>query len=630
MSAELEAPQVARVMARYRIAVATPEKQISMVALLSSPEFAHGFKQRIMSEQHEGFRVSHLDLVRLRTHVSEQPAGAPSLNRDVVGSALDIFTSEHLTYETLLLWVGNATPAVESAIAKALSAPGVSTAEQRISVTPGDVLVLPTYAKARFNIHAQVPPVANIFADPDGSLYRNRSMAYFQVIDSLSVSEDFENLLVEELDSSGVPPLLGMSLKPVDVDGPVTAEEEEVRASLPLAIILAIMMSALSTSCLAICLLKRRAIIRCCANNCGMSCKKPLMQETDDDDCTVKPFDDKQVRVCMCGKTLSLDVDSCPTCRNRNKSKVMEVNITVNVHSGSEAFSQLKNALDGFKEPRGNEGGKTEGTGSRLATKFNQIFKSVRSSRSPSPNGDLPELVDEYIYRRKQDYTDRPRAAGAMKTHLDDADHDLGAFGELGVATWKVNPAFGRCKPSPASSKATECPEGGSLHSISSDSPQISDPSSSPPQRCRPITRRTSPGRGGGATGEGIFEGEKEMEVIDVSDTESETSHTDLRRSSSKALRLPKGFECRTTLDSRSLPNWTSSRLFRRTMTSYVVAEEGNLPSDRINNLPQDRPTTVQCQRRDAHRTDEFRTARRSSGSDAIEVFDVTDFEETC
>jgi hypothetical protein len=590
-----------------------------MVATLTSADFSRDFSQQIISQQPalgEGLQISQLDFVRLKTNGSGD-SGAHLLDRDVMGSAFEIFTDEHLENKTLLLWMGNATPAIEAALAKALAAPGVSMEEQEITVTPGPILIFPTYAKARFNIHAQVPPVANIYADPDGSLYRNRSMAYSKVINSLSVSEDFQSLLVEELVSSGVPALPGMTFVK-RIESAVAVEDETVEASLPLAIILAVAMSAVFTPCLVFLLAKRRAIIRSCAKKCGMGCKKPLIQEMDEDDCTVKPFDEKQVRVCMCGKTLSLDIDSCPTCRSRNKSQVTEVNITVNVHSNTDAFGQLKRALDGFNEPRGHEG-KGDPSGMKVTTKFNQIFKSVqRNGGDNSPNGDLPDLVDEYIYRRKQDYTDRPRAAGAMKTHLDGDEHDTGA---LGASSSKKSLALSRCKPSPASTRPTECPEGASLDSISSDSPQRSDSS---PQRCRPMTRRTSPGRG--STGKGMFsEKEKEMEVIDVSDTESENSHTGLKRTGSKAVRLPKGFECRMTLDSRSLPNFTSSRLFRRTMASYAVAEEGSLPSDRINNLPQQRSRPVQ-----SHSSQSSDANRKASGCDSIEVMDVTDFDDNC
>jgi hypothetical protein len=591
--AKPDAEQYTKITFRYRV-TSLPAQQEELVETLTSAAFAQNFGHHLMSGQQslpQGVSIAQVDFVRLTTANATGSDDSRNLDREVMGTKLDIFTTSTMGDDMLKSWAGSATGALRDALVRALSTPGVSPDEQKVSVFPGPVSADVSHAKARFFIHAQVPPVVNSTEDADGSVFKSRSRTFDQVINTLSTSEQFQNLLVDELTSKGVPVLPGMAL--VRTSSASATGESTVPAGGSTEMVLLIVVASVLLMCLGTSVAFRKTLLRRCAKS-GCRCQKPLIQEmdVDDDDCTVKPFDEKQVRVCMCGSTLSLDVYSCPTCSR--KSNLVEVSV-VKMHSAPEV---LKHALDEFGEPQ-----EFAGTTGKGDTKFKQILRSVERSMDGTDT-DLPDLVDEYRYRRKQDWTDRPRAAGRQNQYnLDDDSHEATL-----QSHFAGQQETRRCRPSPASTNATECPEG-SCGSASSASPPCSDWSS--PQRSRPSTRRTSPGETKRRTNLADAE---EMQVIDVSDTESEQSG-DVRRASSKALRLPEGFECRVMdMDSRSLPNWTSRRLFRRTMASYAVAEEGNLPTKPPPDVPHHRSNEMHHPCPDTGGT---------CGSDKIEIVDA-------
>merc|ERR1712194_198006 len=110
-----------------------------------------------------------------------------SFSREAVGRTLHVYGSPLWSSNELETWAGNAPPAIEAALVKTLTNSEMPANSSTISVSPGPVSVTSDFARARFNIHAQVVPfkVAN---DPDGSMYRERFQSFYRVIENIDDS----------------------------------------------------------------------------------------------------------------------------------------------------------------------------------------------------------------------------------------------------------------------------------------------------------------------------------------------------------------------------------------------------------------------------------------------------------
>jgi len=315
----------------------------------------------------------------------------------------------------------------------------------------------------------------------------------------------------------------------------------------------------------------------------------------------VRPFDeDCESQVCPCGEEVAPGSGKCWKCSRATVPPAVKA--SSEMQTGS--FCNLKFALSELGE-----------TSKSLRNEFVVAGASPSSSLSASPKsrsrvpvsphekalgaqGHVTDLIDEHNCARRLDYSDRPRAA-RPRNHYN-----------LGDACEEHKPPSALGRPSPASLDTTQAPDGDSA--LGSPSPQRSRHSDS-----RPSTRRPSPGRT--ARSHGSLSTSEDIEIIDVTDSDSEESTEASLPSPSRAvlMRPPRAADSQQALDSRSLPNWASRRLFRRTLASYFVAQEGSPPpkSNSSGSLP--------------HRLSNVHGPspgiNRSSGSGKNEVIEVTD-----
>jgi len=118
---------------QYRIPVKTPAEQAKTVATLQSAAFADFFGQQVISAERsrqKGLPISQLNFVRLSASSESFFAGlegnaSQSLQREAVGQTLDVFGNPEWGNSTLASWAGNATPAIQSALVRTLSTPGI-------------------------------------------------------------------------------------------------------------------------------------------------------------------------------------------------------------------------------------------------------------------------------------------------------------------------------------------------------------------------------------------------------------------------------------------------------------------------------------------------------------------------
>lgn len=539
-----------RVALRYRISVGTPAEQAELIEILLSAQFAENFGRKLISSEQanpEGLNISQLDFARLGTKSESFPGSegdeSQSLNREAVGKSLELYGVPLWDSRNLESWAGNATPAIKAALVKTFSASSLPTHSETISVSPGSVSVTPSHVWLRFHIHAQVPPI-EVSKDPDGSMYRELFHGYSQEMENLGVSSQFQESVLDELDAIGVPAIPGMAF----VASPLHDHPDDTHAaSLDFRIVGLVALLALIAVCVGTCSCwKQRKVAQ--QRSKGMQdprCQKADPRKNEEVDNRVMPFDNHcNLRMCMCGQELSPEAAACGKCGR-------EVGRSANIHVEPAAFCQLRFALHECRQA--NEFKVTSPTSSS-ATFCKTARQSARHCRA-----DLPNLVDEYRYARKLDYSDRPRAARHNQ-------YNLGEY-EVGQVT---SEAF-CCRASPASTSTTDLPDNmSSVGSSLSASPHLSTWSS--PGQARPTTRRTSLGQS--ARSPGVLSGSEEFAVIDVSDSESEDSNN--IPANLRPPRLQSGF----SQDKRTLSNWTSRRLFRRTMVSYFVAEENSLPPD--------------------------------------------------
>lgn len=242
----------------------------------------------------------------------------------------------------------------------------------------------------------------------------------------------------------------------------------------------------------------------------------------------------------------------------------------------------------------------------------------------------LPNLVDEYRYARKLDYTDRPQAAKHSNPF------------HLGDNCEAAPPASGRgmCRLSPTSTRATELP-GDGASSIDDSASTASLPRStwSSPERSRPSTQRPSTqspsrpstqrspqrSRSQGPVNT-TLSGCDDIQVVDIVDTDSEESGGSPIPGGltlSGLFSQARALEGSLSLDSTRS---TSRRLFRRTLNSYFVSEEGAPPtkSSPAGSLPH----SLRNMHGPQHGLSSIE-APAASGSDNLdlELVEVTDLE---
>lgn len=593
-----------QILLQYRIPVRSSAEQADVVATLQTPRFAQEFTQQVISAEQasQGLRISQVDFERLSINSTSFTSSGGNdtepILREVVGNALDLYGNPLWNKTTLAAWANNATPAIQAALVRTLSTPAIPASVQTVSVSPGAITITPSYARARFHVHAQVPQLKTVVEDPNGSVYRERSQSYYLVITHLGDSEPFHKTVLEELHASGVPPMPGMAFAERTYSA-ITDEKQSASVSVYV-VVLMLLLTAVFVFLGTLSWIKRP---RCCGGYRVKGHGKPQMQERHVDDDRVKPFHDE----CVCGEEIANGADACGKCGR--KSALGEVSI--DVHNPS--LSKLRFALQEIGEASKsftNEYAVTSPTASNAVPSFGN-----RKHQDAMTNGmRLPDLME--ATRRKLeptlDYTERPpcRAAKRSQDNLDDAGHVISCL----------------AKPSPTSTRATELPDG--ADSLEEISPQRSNWSS--PQRSRPSTRRASPSPSNfksestARSHDQLSTSHEMIEVIDVTDTESEDSGGTplpmLKHPSEEGILRRPSQERGALVESRSFSNWTSMRLFRRTMASYFVAEQGSPPPT----PPKPNPNSLPIQGQNKLHGLSAR-ANRPSHSDRLDVIEVTD-----
>jgi len=647
-----------KVIFQYRIPVNTPAEQKDTVVTLQSSEFARTFGKQFISAERarpKGLSISELDFVRMST-ASESFAGegnrTQNFNREAVGQTFDVFGSPLVAIHTLKLWVANATAAIEAAIVKALSTSSIPQSQQTVKVTPGPVLITTAFVRIRFRIHAQVPPI-NLASpggkaiDPDGSMYRERFQSYFRVIENLDNSAEFQETVVKELQDSGVPEIPGMAF---GATTSIVAPSDDQSASGSVRVLALVMILTVSIVCIGTssAWLKRSRLRqltqRCCGSHSHSAHKRSVKEADVSDDCKVRPFDDDdEIHTCPCGEEVAPDADYCPKCGRKVLSN------SVSIQTQTDPFCQLKFALAELGEASKSLRNEfTVQCTSPSGVKAGHSYGCRNEAHEKATGGesDLPNLVDDKKYTRKDernlDCSDRPRAATTKNQYClgDDSDRPRAATTKNQYCLDDEFEADGQpCglrRPSPASTGATELE---SLESMSWASPDRSNWPSPQRSASRPGTRRdevrdgdSRPGtrRPGETAPQGPLSNSDVIEVIDVTDTESEQSRNKTPPSRSMLMRALQGG---LTLDSTSigtsrlLPTWTSRRLFRRTMNSYSVAEQKNLPpeppqSNREGSAPH-RLSNVHTLSLEANRSSGSDNATLPHLSDVVEITDL-------
>jgi hypothetical protein len=617
------------VLLQYRVRVGSSNEQTDLIETLHSAEFADEFGREVTSAEQvraHGLTISEFSFVRLSSKslpFAETASNDTSiLFREALGNALDLYGNPLWANATLEAWQKNATPAVRAAVVKTISAQASLADGKTVSVSPGPLVVDPSYVRARFHIHAQIPPLEES-SNPDGGMYREHFQSYYRAIDNLDSSENFQKSVLEELAASGVPTMPGMAFSASTYTEEDDDDAQDVQeAGGGVAVVVLVLLLTVFLVCLGTFSWMERLRIRKLTQWCfgGTQLNLQHNHKPDDaaEDCNkVTPFEDN---FCVCGEEFASGACFCGKC-GRSVGRG-----SVSIQTQTDSLTRLKFALHEIGE-----------ASKSLRNEFVVACTTPTSScSSPARNRmhqnamlngvDLPYLVDEYRYARKLDYTDRPRAAKPYQYNLDDECHASQAPCVL-------------ARPSPASSQTTQVPDGASmLDTASSISPERSTWSS--PQRSR-IDSRPSTRRAGGsdtARSQGPLSSADDMEIIDVTDTESEDSRNNRNRqipvpplAGWASIRKPsKRVERQATPESRSLTNWTSMRIFRRTMASYLVAEDGSLPpkSASASSSRSKSQASRDLQGKQSSMHGLGTNTNRSSNSDKLEVIEVTEVIE--
>lgn len=639
-----------KVILQYRILVKTPTEQAKLVEVLQSAEFANSFRAWLLeyARQH-GLHILESDFMRLSISSQNFPGfggrGAEQFTREAVGNALDLFGSPEWPNNAVVSWAGNATPAIQTALEKTLPSPGVPQSLQTVTVIPGPVAVSASHVRARFLIHAQVPPI-QVAIDPDGSVYRDLLQSYHSVIENLGNSVQFQQSVLDELRVIGVPEIPGMAFTKTDSSAPV--EPSSAGGNL-LLIALVLVFASLATCAGAWNFAARRRFFQCLRQQHRVSTTVAVASgqkttETDFGDCRVRPFsEDCESQVCPCGEEVAPGSGKCWKCGKVTSFTGVS---SPKQQSKSSSFANLKLALHEFGSKSLSNEFSVAASSPSSAVSRSPCSRSRTKSISQEKPGQSPDSIttpgNEDTVAVRLDYSDRPRAAKPSN------HYNLGNEFERR----RPRPLGGPGRPSPASTASTDVPDGASA--VGSSSAGFLSP-----QRMRHCDSDSRPGtRKNTARSHASLATPRDIvEVIEVTDSDSDESEQ-MVTSPSRAVLMrhrgslawgdtPEGVEGKEMAsrdaaghpalqDRPSRPHTSSSRrpiaslsarLFRRTIKSYFVAQEGSLPpkanpGDSLSN----RTSNVHGLGPDDNRlsgSDEFAARTSVSAAEPVEIVDL-------